>query len=103
MLMSKIGKGFLAKLVGTEKNCCCCGPSILSIKKIKIDNKDTEIIGLEEEFEKLRATNQAPGDVNAKELIQNIAKINVIPEDNAEVFKVTILNEYTKYWNENKT
>lgn len=100
--MGKIRKGFLAKLVGSDKNCCCRGPYIVSVRNIKIDGNDTEIIGLDEEFEKLRVANKAPENVNVEELIQNIAKTNVIPDNKFETFKVILLEEYAKCWNEKK-
>ena len=53
--LGKLGKSLLGKLIGSDKSCCCCGSSIVSVKKIKVDDKDMEIAGLEEEFEKYLA------------------------------------------------
>lgn len=61
-----------------------------------------QIAGLDEEFEKYSTAGKAPEDVNGEELIQNITKINVIPEENLENFKVAILKEYSKYWQDKK-
>ena len=99
--MSKIGKSFLAKLVGSDKS-CCCGPSIASVRTIKIDGKDMQIAGLDDEFGKYSTAGKAPKNVNGEELIQNITKINVIPEEDLENFKASILKEYSRYWQEKK-
>ncbi len=72
--MSKIGKSFLAKLVGGDKSYCCGGPSTVSVRNIEIDGK-VQIVGLDEEFEKYSTPGKAPEDVNGEELIQNITKI----------------------------
>lgn len=48
--MSKIGKSLLGKLIGNDKSCCRCGSSIVSVRKIKVADKDMNIAGLDEEF-----------------------------------------------------
>ena len=100
--MSKLGKNLLKKLTGSDKNCCCCGPSIVSVKKIKIDNKDIEIAGLDEEFGKYHAAGKAPENIDREELIRNLTKINEIPEEELEKFKVAVLKEYEIYWQKNR-
>ncbi|WP_440947115.1 hypothetical protein ACSAZL_02165 [Methanosarcina sp. T3] len=101
--MGKLGKSLLGKLIGTDKICCCCGPSIVSVKKIKIDDKDMEIAGLDEEFEKFLAAGKAPENVNYEELIQNLVKINEIPEEELEKLKIAVFKEYGIYWQEKRT
>lgn len=101
--MGKLGKSLLGKLIGSDKSCCCCGPSIVSVKKIKIEDKDMEIAGLEEEFEKYRAAGKAPENVDGEELIQNLVKINEIPEEELEKLKIAVLKEYGIYWQEKRT
>ena len=100
--MGKLGKNLLGKLVGSNKSCCCCGPSIVSVKKIKVDNKDMEITGLNEEFEKYFSAGKAPENINIEELVLNLIKINEISEEELEKFKVAVLKEYEKYWNEKR-
>lgn len=100
--MGKLGKNLLGKLTGTDKSCCCCGPSIVSVKKIKIDNKDMEIAGLDEEFEKQNAEGKTPENINSEELVRNLIKINDIPEEELEKFKIAVLNEYETYWQEKR-
>lgn len=100
--MSKLGKNLLGKLVGGGKSCCCCGPSIVSVKKIKIDNKDMEIAGLDEEFEKYHAAGKTQENIDLEELIRNLTKINEIPEGELEKFKIAVLKEYEIYWQENR-
>ena len=100
--MGKLGKNLLGKLVGSNKSCCCCGPSIVSVKKIKVDNKDMEIAGLNEEFEKYFSAGKAPENINIEELVLNLIKINEISEEELEKFKVAVLKEYEKYWNEKR-
>jgi hypothetical protein len=100
--MGKLGKNLLGKLVGSDKSCCCCGPSIVSVKKIKVDNKDVEIAGLDEEFEKYSSAGKTPEDIEIEELVRNLAKINEIPEEELEKFKITVLKEYKTYWQEKR-
>jgi len=100
--MGKFGKRLLGKLIGSDKSCCCCGPSIVSVRKIKVDDKDIEIAGLDEEFEKYGAAGKAPENVDSEELMQNLVKINEIPEEELEKLKVAILKEYGIYWQEKK-
>lgn len=100
--MSKIGKGLLGKLIGSDKNCCCCGPSIVSVKKIRINGKDVAIAGLDEEFKKYLDSGKAPENLNVEDLIKNLLEINVIPENELENFKAAVLKEYLTYWQENK-
>jgi hypothetical protein len=100
--MSKIGKGLLGKLIGSDKNCCCCGPSIVSVKKIRINGKDVDIAGLDEEFKKYLDSGKAPENLNVGDLIKNLLEINVIPENELENFKAAVLKEYLTYWQENK-
>ncbi len=100
--MSKIGKNLLGKLFGNDKNCCCCGPSIVSVKKIKVAGKDMDIAGLDEEFKKHLDAGKAPEDLDAEELVQSLLKINVIPERELENFKAAVLKEYATYWHENR-
>lgn len=99
--MSKFGKNLLGKLVGSGKNCCCCGPSIVSVKKIKVGNKDVEIAGLNEEFEKYHAAGKDPENINSEELVRNLVKINEVPEE-LEKFKIAVLKEYEIYWQEKR-
>jgi hypothetical protein len=101
--MGKLGKNLLGKLVGSNNSCCCCGPSIVSVKKIKVDNKDVEIAGLEEEFEKQNAAGKTPENVDIEELVRNLTKINEIPEEELEKLKIALLKEYETYWHEKKT
>lgn len=100
--MGKLGKNLLGKLVGSDKSCCCCGPSIVSVKKIKVDNKDMEIAGLEEEFEKHFAAGKTPENIDNEELVRNLEKINEIPKEKLEKFKIAVLKEYETYWKENR-
>ncbi|MCC4769149.1 hypothetical protein FXV91_02685 [Methanosarcina sp. DH2] len=100
--MGKLGKNLLGKLVGSDKSCCCCGPSIVSVKKIMVDGKDMDIAGMDEELEKYRAAGKAPEDINSEELMRNLAKINEISEEEMEKFKVAVLKEYKIYWQEKK-
>ena len=92
--MSKIGKSLLGKLIGSDKSCCCCGPSIVSVKKIRIDSKDMAIAGLDEEFKKYFDAGKTPENLDAEDLMQNLLKINVIPENELENFKAAVLKEY---------
>jgi hypothetical protein len=96
--MGKLGKNLLGKIIGTDNSCCCCGPSIVSVKKIKVDNKDLEIAGLEEEFEKQKVTGKTPESIDIEGLVLNLTKINEIPEDKLEKFKISVLKEYEIYW-----
>ncbi|AKB41393.1 hypothetical protein [Methanosarcina mazei] len=96
--MGKLGKNLLGKLVGSDKSCCCCGPSIVSVKKIKVDNKDMEIAGLDEEFEKYFSAGKTPENIDIEELIRNLTKINEIPEEGLDKLKVAVLEEYETYW-----
>lgn len=100
--MSKFGKKLLGKLIGNNKSCCCNSPSIVSVRKINIDGKELQITGLEEEFEKISAEGKTPENINSEELIQNLSKINVIPEESLDKFKASILKEYEIYWQEKK-
>lgn len=100
--MGKLGKNLLGKLVGSDKSCCCCGPSIVSVKKIKVDNKDMEIAGLEEEFEKHFVAGKTPENIDNEELVRNLVKINEIPEEKLEKFKISVLKEYEIYWQEKR-
>jgi hypothetical protein len=100
--MGKLGKNLLGKLVGGGKSCCCCGPSIVSVKKIKVDNKDMEIAGLDEEFEKYHAASKTPENIDLEELIRNLTKINEIPEGELEKLKIAVLKEYEIYWQERR-
>jgi len=100
--MGKLGKNLLGKLVGSGKSCCCCGPSIVSVRKVRIGGKDMELAGLGEEFETYFAAGKAPEDVDGEELMQNLLKINAIPEAEMEKFKVAVLKEYETYWKEKK-
>ena len=100
--MSKIGKSLLGKLIGNDKSCCCCGPSIVSVKKIRVEGKDMDIAGLDEEFKKYLDAGKTPENVDAEELMQSLLKINVIPEKELENFKAAVLKEYVTYWQENK-
>ena len=96
--MGKLGKNLLGKLVGSDKSCCCCGPSIVSVKKIKVDNKDMEIAGLDEEFEKYSSAGKTPENIDIEELMRNLTKINEIPEEGLDKLKVAVLEEYETYW-----
>lgn len=96
--MGKLGKNFLGKLVGSNKSCCCCGPSIVSVKKIKFDNKDMEIAGLDEEFKKYFSAGKAPENIDIEELIRNLLKLNEIPGEELDKFKSAVLKEYETYW-----
>lgn len=100
--MSKIGKSLLGKLVGNDKSCCCCGSSIVSIKKIRVEGKDMDIAGLDEEFKKHLDAGKAPEDLDAEELVQSLLKINVISDKELEDFKTAVLKEYATYWHENR-
>lgn len=100
--MSKLGKNLLGKLIGTDKSCCCCGSSIVSVKKIKVDNKELEIAGLDEEFEKQNAAGKTPENIDSEELIRNLTTINEIPEEELNKFKIAVLNEYKTYWQEKR-
>ena len=100
--MGKFGKTLLGKLTGTDKSCCCCGPSIVSIRTISVDDKDMNVAGLDEEFKKSFEAGKTPENIDAEELMQNILKINVVPENELENFKAAVLKEYTIYWNGNK-
>lgn len=100
--MSKLGKKLLGKLIGNDKSCCCNVPSIVSVRKINIDGKELQIAGLEEEFEKNSAAGKVPENINGEELIQNLTKINVIPEESLDRFRTAILKEYETYWQEKK-
>ncbi len=100
--MGKLGKNLLGKLTGNNKSCCCCGPSIVSVKKIKVDNKDMEIAGLDEEFEKYYSSGESPENINIEELVRNLTKINEITEEKLEKFKVAVLKEYETYWQEKR-
>ena len=100
--MGKLGKNLLGKLIGNDKSCCCCSPSIVSVKKIKVDNKDMEIAGLDEEFEKYHAAGKTPYNIDSEELIRNLTKINEIPEGELDKFKVSVLKEYEIYWQEKR-
>lgn len=100
--MGKLGKSLLGKLIGSDKSCCCCGPSIVSVKKIKVDDKDMEIAGLDEEFEKYLAAGKAPENVDGEELMQNLVKINEISEEKLEKLKIAVLKEYGTYWQEKR-
>jgi len=100
--LGKLGKSLLGKLIGSDKSCCCCGSSIVSVKKIKVDDKDMEIAGLEEEFEKYLAAGKAPENVDGEELMQNLEKINEIPEEKLEKLKIAVLKEYGTYWQEKR-
>ncbi len=95
--MGKIGKGIPGKLIGSDKN-CCCGPSIASIRKIKVEDKDMEIAGLDEEFENYYSKGKTPENLDGEEIIRNLEKINVIPEAEVEKLKAAILKEYRIYW-----
>ena len=99
--MGNLGKNLLGKLVGSGKSCCCCGPSIVSFRKVQIGSKDLEIAGLDEEFKEYFSAGKGPEDVDNEELIQNLLKMNEIPETELENFKVAVLKEYEKYWQEN--
>jgi hypothetical protein len=101
-LMGKFGKTLLGKLTGTDKSCCCCGPSIVSIRTIIVDDKDVNIAGLDEEFKKQFEAGKTPEDIDAEELMQNLLKINVIPEKELEDFKAAILKEYITYYQGHK-
>lgn len=96
--MGKLGINLLGKLVGGGKSCCCCGPTIVSVKTIKVDNKDVEIAGLDEEFEKYHAAGKTSENIDSEELIRNLVKINEVPEEELEKFKVAVLKEYEIYW-----
>lgn len=61
-----------------------------------------DIAGLDEELEKYRAAGKAPEDIDSEELMRNLAKINEIPEEEMEKFKVAVLKEYKIYWQEKK-
>ena len=78
--MGKLGKNLLGKLVGSDKSCCCCGPSIVSVKKIKVDNKDMEIAGLAEEFEKNFSAGKTPQIYSLEEVIRTLIYTNAIAE-----------------------
>ncbi len=99
--MGKLGKNFLGKLMGTNKS-CCCGSSIVSVKMIKVDNKELEIAGLDEEFEKQNAAGKTPENIDSEELIRNLTTINEIPEEELKKFKIAVLNEYETYWQEKR-
>jgi len=101
-LMGKFGKTLLGKLTGSDKSCCCCGPSIVSIRTIRVDDKDINVAGLDEEFKKHFEADKTPENIDAEELMQNLLKINVIPEKEFENFKTAILKEYVTYWQQNK-
>ncbi len=98
--MGKLGKNLLGKLVGSGKSCCCCGPSIVSVRKVQIGGKYMEIAGLDEEFDEYFSAGKSPEDVDVEELMQNLLKINEIPEAEMENFKVAVPKEYEKYWQE---
>lgn len=100
--MGKLGKNLLGKLLGNDKSCCCCGPSIVSVKKIKVDNKNMEIAWLDEEFEKQNAAGMTPENIDREELVRGLAKINEIPEEELEKFKIAVLKEYETYWQEKR-
>ncbi|MDD2615382.1 MAG: hypothetical protein PHQ15_01480 [Methanosarcina sp.] len=100
--MSKFVKKLLGKWIENDKSCCCSGPIIVSVRKINIDGKELQIAGLEEEFEKISAAGKAPENINGEELIQNLIKINVIPEESLDKFRAAILKEYEIYWQEKK-
>ncbi|MGV8076454.1 MAG: hypothetical protein ACP5N0_04020 [Methanosarcina sp.] len=101
--MSKIGKSLLGKLMGTDKSCCCCSPSIVSVKKIRVESKEMDIAGLDEEFKKYFDAGKTPENIDAEDLMQSLLKINVIPEKELENFKGAVLKEYITYWQENKS
>lgn len=71
--MGKIGKGFLEKLIGSDKK-CCFDPSIVSIRKIKVEDKDMEIAGLDEEFEKYYSEGKTPENLDGEEIIRNLER-----------------------------
>ncbi|MDM7919301.1 MAG: hypothetical protein QUS12_09065 [Methanosarcina sp.] len=100
--MGKLGKNLLGKITGTDKSCCCCGPSIVSVKNIKVDNKDLEIAGLDEEFEKQNAAGKTPENIDIEELVRNLTTINEIPEEDMKKFKIAVLKEYETYWQEKR-
>jgi len=100
--MGKLGKNLLVKITGTDKICCCCCPSIVSVKNIKVDNKDMEIAGLDEEFEKQNAAGKTPENIDIEELVRNLTTINEIPEEDMKKFKIAVLKEYETYWQEKR-
>lgn len=100
--MGKLGKTLLGKLTGSDKSCCCCGPSIVSVRTIRVDDKDVNVAGLEEEFKKHFEAGKTPENIDAEELIQNLLKINEIPEKELENFKAATLREYSTYYQEHK-
>ncbi len=74
------------------------GPSIVCIRKIKVEDKDMEIAGLDEEFEKYYSEGKTPENLDGEEIIRNLEKINVIPEEEVEKLKAAILKEYRIHW-----
>ncbi|MDW5550441.1 hypothetical protein [Methanosarcina sp.] len=100
--MSKFGKTLLGRLTGSDKSCCCCGSSIVGIRTIRVDDKDMNVVGLDEEFKKHFEAGKTPENIDARELMQNLLKINVVSENELENFKATILKEYVTYWQGNK-
>jgi hypothetical protein len=101
--MGKIGKSLFGKLIGNNNSCCCGGSSIVSVRKITIDDKDMDIAGLDEELKKCLAAGKRPEDLNGNELLQNILNINAIPESDVEQFKLAVLKEYRTYYLESKS
>jgi hypothetical protein len=99
--MGKFGKNLIGKLIGSDKS-CCCGPSIVSVRTITVDDKEMEIAGLDKEFEKYISEGKTPENLDGDEVIRNLEKINVITEIEVEKFKAAILKEYRKYWLEKK-
>lgn len=100
--MGKLGKNLLGKLIGTDNSCCCCGSSIVSVKKIKVNNKDLEIAGLEEEFEKQNAAGRTLENIDIEEIVRNLTTINEIPEEDMKKFKIAVLKEYETYRQEKR-
>lgn len=57
-----------------------------------------EIAGLDEEFEKNSSAGKEPENIDIEELIQNLVKMNEIPETELDKFKIAVLKEYETYW-----
>jgi hypothetical protein len=49
-------------------------PFVVSIKKIKVEDKEMEIAGLDEEFEKYFSEDRTPENFDGEEVIQDLGR-----------------------------
>lgn len=91
------------KIFGSKNNGCgCCGTGIVGLRQVNIDGRSIGIMGMDETFQEYLKNGKAPDDHTGGELVQDLKKLNFIPESAEDVYKKAFLREYQDYYEARK-